>query len=582
MPSILDPIPNNPFYYPTTYAISTPQGSVIAGAGISIDQFGVMNVASTAGGTVTDVTAGVGLLGGTITTSGTIDLAVATPFTLGGIKVGANLFIAGDGTLSALPPGTGTVNNITVGTGLVGGGGGPSVNIDLAAASKTQFGAVVVGNGIDVTGGLISLTPASVTQVGGVQLATNAEVISGGNTTKVVTPAGLASKVASTSAPGIVLLSDSVSTNNSTVAATQTAAKTAYDAAVAAQATASAALPKSGGTMTGPIVFAPGQSYAGIVFPVATTLSTGVVSVGPGLQINPSGVLSTVNNGTVTSITAGPGLGAPASGNIISTAGTLRLLPPSTDGIQLGGVKAGANISIASDGTISVPGSNFIASNNPYAYNSYIWPAPNAPGPGPVPLQPCPGTNGQVLSIVNQTTGALGWTSAGTISGITAGAGITVTPTPSAQNPTVSLATVPSITPGNVGGTALIPTLSINQYGQVVSSGLANPFAAFQTPTVTAPFILVMDFAGNNTNWAWTTNGNTTVQNPLNAVSGQTGSLLITQDPLSTYGVIWGNSWKFPGASPFTGAGLAEVTMLKFTVVSSNYIVIDTVVTDIG
>ena len=208
MPSILDPIPNNPFYYPTTYAISTPQGSVIAGTGISIDQFGVMNVASTAGGTVTSVTAGTGLLGGTITSVGTIDLDVATPFTLGGVKVGANLFVAGDGTLSTLPPNPGTINNIVVGGGLSGGGTGPGVTINLNAASTTQVGGVIVGNGISVTGGLISLTPASVTQVGGVQLATSAEVISGGSTTKVVTPAGLSAKVASTSAPGIVLLSD--------------------------------------------------------------------------------------------------------------------------------------------------------------------------------------------------------------------------------------------------------------------------------------------------------------------------------------------------------------------------------------
>jgi hypothetical protein len=112
--------------------------------------------------------------------------------------------------------------------------------------------------------------------------------------------------------------------------------------------------------------------------------------------------------------------------------------------------------------------------------------------------------------------------------------------------------------------------------------GEANPFAPFQNPTVTAPFVLVMDFAGNNTNWAWTTNGNTTIQNPLNAVSGQQGSLLITQDPLSTYSITWGNSWKFQGFSPFTGAGLAEVTLLKFTVVAANYIVVDTIVTNIG
>jgi hypothetical protein len=58
--------------------------------------------------------------------------------------------------------------------------------------------------------------------------------------------------------------------------------------------------------------------------------------------------------------------------------------------------------------------------------------------------------------------------------------------------------------------------------------------------------------------------------------------LLITQDPLSTYSITWGNSWKFGNFSPFTGAGLAEVTMLQFTVVAPNYIVVTAVVQNIG
>jgi hypothetical protein len=306
----------------------------------------------------------------------------------------------------------------------------------------------------------------------------------------------------------------------------------------------------------------------------------GVIRIGPGLSINSSGIVSTTNNGTVTSVTPGPGLGAPATGNAITSAGTIRLLPPTTDGIQLGGVRQGANISIAFDGTISVPGGNFIASNNEYAYNSYIWPIPNAPGPGPIPLPPCPGQVGQVLAIANQTTGQLVWKSAGTLSSVIAGPGLTVSSTSAAA--TVSITPIPSITPGNVGGTALIPTLAINAYGQVVSSGLANPFAPFQTPSVTAPFVLVLDFDGNNTNWSWTLQGNTTIQNPANAVPGQTGALLITQNPLSTYSIIWGNSWKFGNLYLYSGPTLAEVVMYKFTVVSPNYIVIDTIIPGIG
>jgi hypothetical protein len=239
-------------------------------------------------------------------------------------------------------------------------------------------------------------------------------------------------------------------------------------------------------------------------------------------------------------------------------------------------VKKGANISIGVDGTISVPSGTFISTNNQYSFNGYQWPIPNA-----TPALPCPGTNGQVLTISDNVTGQLAWTNTGTLNSVVAGTGITVTST--GTTATVSLATVPSITPGNLGGTALIPTLAVNQYGQVVSSGIANPFAGFQIPSVTAPFILVMDFAGNSTNWSWTLQGNTTIQNPLNAQSGQQGALRITQNPLSTYSLTWGNSWKFQNFSPYGGnPTLAAVDLIEFTVVDSNYIVVTNIVTNLG
>ena len=466
------------------------------------------------------------------------------------------------------------INSITVGTGLSGGGSGPAVTINLSAASTTQFGGVIIGAGINVAGGLISLAPASTGSVGGVQLATGAEVIAGTNNTKAITPVALAAKVASTLQPGLVQLSDVANLTSSTLAATPTAVKTAYDAAITAQTTATAALPKTGGTMTGVITFSPSQTFPGVAFPKATTNSLGVVSVGPGLSVNSSGVLSTSNIGTVTAVTAGAGLGSPATGNVITTSGTLQLLPP--NGTSLGGVKAGANIAIAFDGTISVPGSNFIASNNPYAFNSYIFPAPLAS-----PALPFPGVNGQVLTVLDNVLGTVGWTSTGTLQSVTAGTGITVVSTPTTA--TVSLTTVPSITPGNYGGTALIPVFAVNSYGQITSTGLANPFTPFQTPTITAPFILVLDFTTNDTNWEWVLQGNTTISNPLNAVPGQTGHLLISQNPLVTYGLTWGTSWKFANFTPYAGnTTLAAVDMVQFTVVASNYIVVTNIVENIG
>ena len=313
-----------------------------------------------------------------------------------------------------------------------------------------------------------------------------------------------------------------------------------------------------------------------ISIPPATTLSLGVIRIGPGLSINSSGIVSTTNNGTVTSVTPGPGLGAPATGNAITSAGTIRLLPPTTDGLSLGGVKAGANVEIAFDGTISVPGTNFIASNNPYPFNGYIWPA--ALG---APSLPFPGVDGQVLTVLDNVTGTIGWTSTGTLTSVVAGSGLNVVSTPTTA--TVSLNTVPSVVPGNFGGTALIPTLSVNSYGQLVSVGQANPFSSFQTATVTAPPNLVLDFEFNNLSWEWVLQGNITIQNPLNASSGQTGYLLISQNPLSPYTMTWGAAWKFPNSLPYSGnSTLAAVDLIEFVVVSPNYIIVKNIVTDIG
>jgi hypothetical protein len=536
---------------------------------------GVIVSSSLAGGTVTSVTAGTGLSGGTINTTGTINLVPATNASLGGIIVGANLTVDANGVLSASPPGSGSISGVIAGLGLQGGGLSGVVTLNMLPASTTQLGGVsiVSGGGLSVTSGSLSLAAASTSQTGGVRLATNAEVITGVDNTKAVTPAGIAAKVASTLVPGIVQLSDSLASPDSTKAATQTAAFTANAAAVSAQATANAALPKAGGVMTGIITFASGQTFPGVALPKATTSSLGVVQVGSGLSINSSGVLSTANVGTVTAVTAGPGLGSPATGNIISTSGTIRLLPPT--GTSLGGVKTGTsnpNVSIAFDGTITVGG--FLSTNNPYAFDGYIWPVPDTFGF-------TPGSDGQVLTIADKTTGTLAWTNTGTLSTVTAGTGISVVST--ATTATVSLANVASITAGAVGATGLIPTLTVNSSGQITSFGQANPFSPFQIPTVTAPFNLVLDFQDNNTNWDFTLQGNTTLMNPSNAVSGQTGTILIRQDPGIPYVLTFGSAWKFAGGTPPAITPVAAaVDMLQFVVVDASYIVVTSFLADVG
>ena len=376
---------------------------------------------------------------------------------------------------------------------------------------------------------------------------------------------------------GGVRLQDSTSSTAVDRAATPNSVKLAYDAAANAAALASQSLPLTGGTMTGTINFAPGQTFNALYLPIATPTSQGVVIPSTGLAISPGGYLTTVNNGTVTQITAGVGLGAPATGNAITSSGTIKLLPPTTDGSTIGGVKKGANIVIASDGEITTE--NLLQTNNPYAYNSYIFPAPTSPVPA------APGENGTVLTLMDKVTGEVAWTTIGTISSVSAGTGLTST----TVNGNVTISVVPtgvlppSATPTTFGATGLIPTLTINNFGQIVSAGQANPYSPFQVPTNTAPFNLVLDFAENNLNWDMTLQGNTTLVNPINCDSGQTGAIIIRQNTLTPYPLTFSSVWKFPNFTPVTITNVAgAVDMIQFTVVDAAHIIVTNFLQNIG
>jgi hypothetical protein len=387
--------------------------------------------------------------------------------------------------------------------------------------------------------------------------------------TKAVTPATLAAKVATTSAPGIVQLSDSVSTVSSTVAATSTAVKTAHDVAVAAGLLAADALPVAGGTMTGPIVFAVGQQFPSFALPLATTTSPGVVQVSTGLAIDVAGRLSTVNNGTITALTAGVGIGFPASGDTITSAGTIRLLPPNVYG-GIGGVKAGTNIVIATDGTITTTG--LLQTNNPFAYNSYTFPAPDVTGN-------VPGVNGSVLTLFDRITGEVGW---GTGSGITQlNTGVGLTGGPVTAVGTISLANT-SVVAGTYGATGLVPTFTVDAQGRLTSAGDTNPYSPFLGAPVSGPF-QQLDFEFNNTNWDITLQDNSVLANPLNAQSGQTGSVVIRQNGGTPYNLSFDAAWKFAdGVQPLVTPVAGAVDMLLFTVVAPDYIVVTNFIPSIG
>ena len=154
--------------------------------------------------------------------------------------------------------------------------------------------------------------PAATTTVEGVvYLATDLEVQTGTDTSnKAVNPASLQAKV-----------SDSTSTTSSTTIASSTAVKAAYDAGVAAQGTADAALPLAGGTMTGDIVFNSGQTFSGTVsnqdFQAKGDLVAGYGANSFGIQsVGTNGQILSANSACASGlewVAAGGGGGSPAT-----------------------------------------------------------------------------------------------------------------------------------------------------------------------------------------------------------------------------------------------------------------------------
>lgn len=93
---------------------------------------------------------------------------------------------------------------------------------------------------------------------------------------------------ATTGAAGVVQLSTSTSSTSTSLAATPSAVKSAYDLASSASTTAAAALPRSGGTMTGAITFAGAQ-------PTATTSAAGIVQLNDNINSTSTTQAATAN-----------------------------------------------------------------------------------------------------------------------------------------------------------------------------------------------------------------------------------------------------------------------------------------------
>ena len=158
----------------------------------------------------------------------------------------------------------------------------------LAFAQFSGAGQVVAGAGLTKTGNTLDVVGTAgniVVNADSINLATVSVVLDAGTpgishiqsiTTdsygRVTQTLTANVRSATTSVTGIVQLSDSISTTSSILAATPTAVKSAYDLA-------NAALPKSGGTMTGKVTTgAGGATYASVLLGVSAADPTSPVS----------------------------------------------------------------------------------------------------------------------------------------------------------------------------------------------------------------------------------------------------------------------------------------------------------------
>ncbi len=294
-----NPIPNNPFYFPTTNSVNGPDGPLIIGEGLSVSQGGVLSATSSQT-SVNSIIAGPGII-----TNGSVGTVTITNSGVLEVQGGAGISVsAATGTVLISATDLGTVTSVGTGYGLnVVGSAGPITSAGSIELSDSGVAAGVYSYPqlqVDDKGRIITIVSQTAIQ----SVSASSPLASSGGVNPTLSVAN-----ATTTSSGVVQLSDSIASSSSTTAATSLAVKLAFDEGAAA-------IPKACLTGKGALITATALG-------VPDTLSPGANGQVLSADSTAAGGLAWVDNaiGTVTQVNTGTGL----TGGPFTDTGTISL-----------------------------------------------------------------------------------------------------------------------------------------------------------------------------------------------------------------------------------------------------------------
>lgn len=263
-------------------------------------------------------------------------LPTATSSVLGGVKEGANITIAGDGTASVATGSATVAGVVKSGNGIVATAG----VLNLAVATGSQLGGVTTAEGIVNTNGAISLGIATATALGGVKQGANITIAADGTIEGL--PA-YALPVATDAILGGVKVGANLTIANGVLAGLPAYSLPVATSAILGGVKVGANLSINNGVLAGPAPY---------VLPTASDSVLGGVKVGAGIT-NTAGVISVDASSIIGAIPKASNtvFGIIQTGEgLVSTAGVVTVAAATATAI--GGVKVGDGLDVAADGTV--------------------------------------------------------------------------------------------------------------------------------------------------------------------------------------------------------------------------------------